>query len=119
MIDGFDTIAVPHMLIEPFCASTVFQITKSTHAIKEFWVQCLSSVELPCSICGIVLTMRHICLIFFYLLLALFSSTLFTHIENLLIRSNWLKLNLFFLLLRRKYLWAYAFVFLPKSIKDI
>ncbi|RDX86825.1 Midasin, partial [Mucuna pruriens] len=42
-IDGFDTIstALPHMLIEPFSASTVLQITQSTHAIKEFWVQCL------------------------------------------------------------------------------
>ncbi|TKY64312.1 Midasin protein [Spatholobus suberectus] len=40
-IDGFDTIALPHILVEPFSASTVLQITQSTHAIKEFWVQCL------------------------------------------------------------------------------
>ncbi|KAK8465039.1 hypothetical protein PHAVU_010G134100 [Phaseolus vulgaris] len=40
-IDVFDTTALPHMLIEPFSASTVLQITQSTHAIKEFWVQCL------------------------------------------------------------------------------
>jgi len=26
-IDGFDTTALPHMLIEPFSASTVLQIT--------------------------------------------------------------------------------------------
>ncbi|XP_027334240.1 midasin [Abrus precatorius] len=44
-IDGFDTIsiALPHMLIHPVIASTVMQITLSTHAIKEFWVQCLKS----------------------------------------------------------------------------
>ncbi|XP_052724837.1 midasin isoform X1 [Vigna angularis] len=40
-IDGFGTTALPHMLIEPFSASTVLQITQSTHAIKESWVQCL------------------------------------------------------------------------------
>ncbi|XP_058750373.1 midasin-like isoform X2 [Vicia villosa] len=42
-IEGFDntSIALPHMLIQPVCAATVLQITKSSHAIKEFWVQCL------------------------------------------------------------------------------
>ncbi|XP_045787692.1 midasin-like [Trifolium pratense] len=42
-IEGFDniSIALPHMLIQPVCASTVLQITESSHAIKEFWVQCL------------------------------------------------------------------------------
>ncbi|WVZ15742.1 hypothetical protein V8G54_013308, partial [Vigna mungo] len=40
-IDGFGTTALPHMLIEPSSASTVLQITQSTHAIKESWVQCL------------------------------------------------------------------------------
>ncbi|KAL3008468.1 hypothetical protein AAZX31_07G033800 [Glycine max] len=40
-IDGSDEIVVPHMLVEPFSASTVFQITQCIHAIKEFWVQCL------------------------------------------------------------------------------
>ncbi|KAL2338821.1 hypothetical protein Fmac_013267 [Flemingia macrophylla] len=38
-IDEFDTITQPHMLFEPFGASTVLQITQRTHAIKEFWVQ--------------------------------------------------------------------------------
>ncbi|XP_029127909.1 midasin [Cajanus cajan] len=40
-IDDFDTIAQPHMLTEPFGASTVLQIMKRTHAINEFWVQSL------------------------------------------------------------------------------
>ncbi|WJX84483.1 hypothetical protein P8452_67057 [Trifolium repens] len=42
-IEGFDNIciALPHILIQPVCASTVLQITESSHAIKEFWVQCL------------------------------------------------------------------------------
>ncbi|KAJ1401027.1 P-loop containing nucleoside triphosphate hydrolase [Sesbania bispinosa] len=44
-IERFDTIssALPHMLIQPVSASTVFQITQSTHGINEFWVQCLKS----------------------------------------------------------------------------
>ncbi|KAI5447879.1 hypothetical protein KIW84_015358 [Lathyrus oleraceus] len=42
-IEGFDnnSISLPQMLIQPVCASTVLQITKSSHAIKDFWVQCL------------------------------------------------------------------------------
>ncbi|CAJ1950871.1 unnamed protein product [Sphenostylis stenocarpa] len=40
-VEGLDTTGLPHMLTEPFSASTVLQITQSTHAIKEFWVQCL------------------------------------------------------------------------------
>lgn len=42
-IEGFDnnSISLPHMLIQPVCASTVLPIMKSSHAIKEFWVQCL------------------------------------------------------------------------------
>ncbi|KAL2575217.1 hypothetical protein GLYMA_16G004800v4 [Glycine max] len=42
-IDGSDEIELPHMLVEPFSALAVFQMTQSTHAIKEFWVQCLKS----------------------------------------------------------------------------
>ncbi|AET01690.2 midasin [Medicago truncatula] len=42
-IEGFDniSIALPHTLIQPVCASTVLQITESSHAVKEFWVQSL------------------------------------------------------------------------------
>ncbi|XP_019425404.1 PREDICTED: midasin isoform X2 [Lupinus angustifolius] len=40
-MEGFDivSVALPQMLTQPVCASTVLQNTKSTHAIKEFWVQ--------------------------------------------------------------------------------
>ncbi|KAK4269128.1 hypothetical protein QN277_022325 [Acacia crassicarpa] len=42
-IDGLDTIdtALPHPLIEPVNASTVWQISRSMHTIREFRLQCL------------------------------------------------------------------------------
>ncbi|KAK7245079.1 hypothetical protein RIF29_39912 [Crotalaria pallida] len=42
-IEGDNTIstALPSMLIQHISASTVLQFKESTHAFKEFWVQCL------------------------------------------------------------------------------
>lgn len=57
--------------------SSLDHISGKTHMLSRNFGCNVSSIELPCPICGIAIMMGLVCQIFFYLLLALFSSRYF------------------------------------------